>query len=101
MAAGDDHTGLANLEDLITQLQFDDATNYSRRLGLGFLELSIRWLVGITTLIRCLTFIETPSQRIHASDIICELRQHLYRAKESFLDARSTRAIIAHVKILL
>ncbi|XP_046460181.1 protein timeless-like isoform X2 [Daphnia pulex] len=112
-----------NLEDLVTQLQSDDPKNHSRRLGLGFVDIinkdlkpmliccyrkepamfrsAVKLLVGITTPIRCLTFIETPSQRIHASDIICQLRQLLYRAKESFLDARSTRAIIAHVEILL
>ncbi|EFX80828.1 putative TIMELESS/TIM-1 protein [Daphnia pulex] len=112
-----------NLEELVTQLQSDDPTNHSRRLGLGFVDIinkdlkpmliccykeepaifrsAVKLLVCITTPIRCLTFIETSSQRIHASDIIFELRQLLYRAKESFLDARSTRAIIAHIESLL
>lgn len=65
------------------------------------LLLHLRLLVGITTPIRCLTFVETSNGRIHSSDIICQLRQLLYRAKEAFLDPRATRTITTHVGLLL
>jgi hypothetical protein len=60
-----------------------------------------RLLVGLTSPIECLIFEETPNRREKSPHIMYELNQLLYNAKESFLDPRTTRALIDHIGRIL
>ena len=57
----------------------------------------------MTTPIQYLVFenVNASDQRGKSPDILYELKQLLYNAKESFLDPRATRVLIDHPRRLL
>lgn len=51
--------------------------------------------------VECLVCVETASQSPTTQNIVHELTQLLYNAKEAFLDPRATRAVLDHLNRLL
>lgn len=63
--------------------------------------LTDRLLVGLTVPVECLVCVETSTQSATTQNIVHELTQLLYNAKEAFLDPRATRAVLDHLNRLL
>jgi hypothetical protein len=84
---------------LLPYYLFKDSIDSS--LILILFSLIERLLVALTSPIECLVFEEPSNQLEKTPYILHELNQLLYNAKESFLDPRTTRALIDHVSRIL
>ncbi|KAK9509951.1 hypothetical protein O3M35_004833 [Rhynocoris fuscipes] len=110
---------LNTLEEILTRLSLEDRTLHTFRRAIGFSQIirkdllpllinvredrkiigtTIRILANLTTPVECLLPIDVMSKTEAGRNTILELRWLLESCKESFLDPRTTRSVVHHIK---